>query len=435
MSTVKLLMIEDNPGDVVLIEKMLAEKAPGVYQLRKASYLKSGLEMIRSVNPDVLLLDLTLPDSRGLDALQIIVKAAPHLPVIVLTGIQDEEIATTAMKMGAQDYLVKNEVNGPVIIRSIRYAIERKQIETELRAAQERFRTIVEDQTEMICRFHPDFQLTFLNQAFCREFQKKPNDLLGTPFWALIPETEREKVMGLIGQIDPYRPHVVYEYAYKHNTHKITWQQWGVRGLFNERGTLYEFQAVGRDITELKKVEEALQQANAALKEQAIRDGLTGLFNRRYMEETLRRELFRARRNRTPVGIMLLDIDHFKMVNDRYGHAAGDEALRELGALLIKRTRAGDVACRYGGEEFVLILPGANLEQTKARAEEIRLEVKSLRPTGIRGNLTISTGVVVFPHHGLNADELLLAADNALYTAKDKGRDCVVIGKAKIEEF
>jgi diguanylate cyclase (GGDEF)-like protein len=169
------------------------------------------------------------------------------------------------------------------------------------------------------------------------------------------------------------------------------------------------------------------------LRQQAIRDILTGLFNRRYMEESLARELRRAQREKKPVGVIMFDIDHFKNFNDLFGHDGGDALLRELGAFLKKRIRGGDIISRYGGEEFVYVLPGAVLEDARLRAEEMRQGVKELLVYHLGkplGKITISFGVAAFPEHGLTSEEILKSADIALYRAKSEGRDRVVVASA-----
>jgi diguanylate cyclase (GGDEF)-like protein len=166
------------------------------------------------------------------------------------------------------------------------------------------------------------------------------------------------------------------------------------------------------------------------LQQQAIRDSLTGLFNRRYMDETLEREMQRAERHQHPIGIIMLDIDHFKRFNDIYGHHAGDLLLQAVGRFLRTHTRGEDIACRYGGEEFILVLPEASLEETRRRAEHIRTAMKHIfvEYSGqMLGGNTISLGAAVFPDHGTTADSLIDEADRALYRAKDAGRDCVVL--------
>jgi diguanylate cyclase (GGDEF)-like protein len=178
----------------------------------------------------------------------------------------------------------------------------------------------------------------------------------------------------------------------------------------------------------------ALALANVRLREtlrsQSIRDPLTGLFNRRYMEEPLDRELSRAEREGRPLSLILLDIDRFKHFNDTFGHEAGDIILTSLGALLRTASRAGDVACRYGGEEFVLILPAASLADAQRRAEEIRESIRALRVTHGGRPLEVvrcSMGIAAFPEHGGMGGALLRAADAALYRAKREGRDQVVL--------
>lgn len=166
------------------------------------------------------------------------------------------------------------------------------------------------------------------------------------------------------------------------------------------------------------------------LRQHSIRDILTSLFNRRYMEESLTRELRRAEREKRSVGVMMFDIDHFRDFNDRFGHAGGDSLLRQLGAFLNARIRGGDIVSRYGGEEFVSVLPGATLEETSIRAEELRQGVKELRiyhQGKPLGQTTISIGVAAFPKNGLTGDEILKSADNALYRAKNEGRDRVIV--------
>jgi diguanylate cyclase (GGDEF)-like protein len=183
----------------------------------------------------------------------------------------------------------------------------------------------------------------------------------------------------------------------------------------------------------------ALGLANVRLREvlrsQSIRDPLTGLFNRRYMEETLEREVRRAQRAGRPMVVLMMDLDHFKRVNDDFDHDAGDALLREIGAALLRNLRREDVACRFGGEEFVLVLPEASLADAERRAEELRAEIKRLRVSDkgrLLGPVTISIGLAAYPEHGLAGDALLHAADAALYRAKREGRDRVVIAEAEV---
>jgi diguanylate cyclase (GGDEF)-like protein len=180
----------------------------------------------------------------------------------------------------------------------------------------------------------------------------------------------------------------------------------------------------------------ALALANVKLREslqmQAVRDPLTGLYNRHYLEQALERELRRAVREKSPVGILMADIDFFKRINDTAGHAAGDEVLRELGRFFTLHLRPYDVACRFGGEEFTLILPGSTLETSARQAERLRESVRELTPSfegRPLGPLSLSLGVAAFPEDGDTAEALLSAADAALYRAKAAGRNRVVAGR------
>ncbi|HQT94358.1 MAG: hypothetical protein B7Z61_03740 [Acidobacteria bacterium 37-71-11] len=186
------------------------------------------------------------------------------------------------------------------------------------------------------------------------------------------------------------------------------------------------------------RVAEHLALALAKLKLQetlqhlSVRDPLTGLYNRRYMEETLTRELRQAERQGTHLGLIMLDIDHFKRFNDTLGHDAGDALLRELGALLQRQVRTGDVACRYGGEEFMVILQDVPPDLPRQRAERIREAAKEIRVRHgerVLDSVTLSLGVALFPEHSGSPDLLMRSADVALYRAKQEGRDRVCVAE------
>jgi len=192
-----------------------------------------------------------------------------------------------------------------------------------------------------------------------------------------------------------------------------------------------------RDITERKQAQDALLKSQAMLREQADHDHLTGLFNRRYLEVTLEREVHRAVRNQIPLGVIMLDVDHFKRFNDTYGHAAGDEILQQLGSLLLKHVRKEDIPSRYGGDEFTIILPGASLVVTQERAEFIREGARQIH-IDLEGQkhkaVTLSLGISMFPGNGSTCAAILRAADDALYLAKSQGRDRVIMADESKEQ-
>jgi diguanylate cyclase (GGDEF)-like protein len=175
-------------------------------------------------------------------------------------------------------------------------------------------------------------------------------------------------------------------------------------------------------------------QLRETLREQSIRDPLTRLFNRRYLEESLERELQIASRKKQTVAILFLDLDHFKRFNDSFGHDAGDMVLQSLADLFRTFFRATDICCRYGGEEFAIILPESSGQDAAVRADALRSEVKSLRlqyKKQTLGALSLSVGVAAFPEHASASDDLLKIADRCLYESKARGRDVVTVASLK----
>lgn len=209
--------------------------------------------------------------------------------------------------------------------------------------------------------------------------------------------------------------------------------------------------ALARAETELgqrKLIEEALNVANQKLsqrveeveylqqelREQALRDSLTGLYNRRYLNDALDRELVRAKRDRSPLSLLMIDVDHFKKVNDTHGHHVGDKILAQLATLLTTHARGSDIVCRYGGEEFLVLMPGTGEDFARSRAEEIRqksaLLIGQMEERVV--HVTLSIGIAVYPAHGENWEEVVRKADNALYQSKHEGRNCVTVWNGEV---
>ena len=215
--------------------------------------------------------------------------------------------------------------------------------------------------------------------------------------------------------------------------------------LYDRRNHPYGKLVILRDITHIMNIENALRETNEnlsqklaeiealqiKLKEEAIRDPLTGLYNRRFLQETLNREIAHANRATIPLSLAMIDLDHFKKINDTYGHAIGDLFLITLGNLLAQKTRSSDVSCRYGGEEFVIVMPAASLEEAAQRIEQLRVEFSETKIDTGNGKIciTLSAGVAGYPMHGDNDKSLLDAVDHALYAAKAAGRNCVVVAE------
>ncbi len=219
-----------------------------------------------------------------------------------------------------------------------------------------------------------------------------------------------------------------------------------ISAIFNDEGKPTHYLAVKEDITERKQAELALQKANnnltnslakveklqVLLRDMAIRDALTGLYNRHYLNETLEREFKRSERENKPLTFMIMDIDHFKKVNDTWGHPAGDAVLVALAELLRSSLRESDILCRLGGEEFLLVLPNLNQSDGLKLAETIckKCEEMPVYYEGQEMHVTVSIGMAIFPSHGNNFGEMLAAADKALYQSKHCGRNKVTVFEA-----
>ena len=295
---------------------------------------------------------------------------------------------------------------------------ERKRAEKALRESEARYRAVVEDQTELICRFLPDGTLSFVNEAYCRYFGKQRAELIGSSFMLLIPEQDREFIEEQFTSLSLENPVVTYERRVILHDGQIRWQQWTDRAIFDGQGRFIEFQSVGHDITEQVRVEEQLVYI-------ATHDALTGLPNRRLFNDRLTLELAHAQRNQQKLAVMLLDLDHFKDVNDTLGYSVGDRLLQVVGHRLRSLLRRSDTVARMGEDAFMLILPGIVREENATRVAAKILEAfrEPLMFDGYELDITTSIGVAVYPNDGGDVDALMKNADIAMYRAKEKGRD------------
>jgi diguanylate cyclase (GGDEF)-like protein/PAS domain S-box-containing protein len=324
-------------------------------------------------------------------------------------------------------------------------------VEKELRSSEERYRRLAEQSKDVIWTIDlASMRFTYISPAVERGRGFTAEEVMANPMSAAMTPESYERVKTIIdehltrisaGDRSALSAMTEIDQPHKHGGTIAT--EVVASFLLDDNGKPVTVLGVARDISQRRAVEDRLRAANdklqnqldeiqrlqAALQEQAIRDSLTGCFNRRYLDETLERELWRARREGYPLALLILDLDHFKQINDTYGHQAGDEALKEVARALQADTRHEDVLCRYGGEEFVILMPRMPLEIATQRAERWRQMIGSVcvRHGSIELNVTASIGLAAYPEHGKVPDELTQAADLALYLAKHQGRNRVVV--------
>lgn len=440
-----------------------------------------ALKIANQVMPTVILQDLVMPQIDGLTLVRYF-RANPFtrdVPLIVLSVKEDAHTKVEAFALGANDYMVKFPDRLEVIAR-IRYHSKGyinllqkyeayEKLKLSIKEEQERSRelAVLNQMSDALQTCHTE-QETYqvVGNVFTQLF---PAD---SGFLGILNETgTRMKIVATWGNLAELPPEfesetcfalqqgIIHNGEYAENEVvcpqiPLLQRQYSIcisvaaRGevlgmlhlhferhdqpepldLFRQR--IYSKEAV------IKRMAEhyALSLLNLRLREtlrlESIHDPLTGLYNRRYMEQSLERELARAERHHTDLGVIMLDIDHFKHFNDTYGHEAGDRVLQKLAAYLKRHIRDEDIICRYGGEEFILIFPEISLEHLTNRAETLRNGIKqnlSITHQNIQLTITISLGIACFPKHGNNAQEVQIAADQALYRAKAEGRDRTVV--------
>ena len=359
-----------------------------------------------------------------------------------MTGALGEEKAVDLLKQGCSDFVLKGNLARLVsaIERSLRDVTERRarrEAEEALRESEDRYRSVVDALLEGVILMDADGKIGASNPSAVRILGLNMDQLAElSPF---DPRRRTIREDGLPFPIES-RPawitlqtgepcHDVIMGVHKPDG-SLTWLSINSQPLYRHDGDKpYAVVASFVDITERRCAEAELLALQTRLREEAIHDPLTGLYNRRYLKETLKRELVRATREGRPLCILMGDIDHFKSLNDTYGHQAGDEVLRALGDLLRNCARASDIPCRYGGEEFLVVLPDMSLDVARSRAEQVRRDFAGLRITFDDTQLgsTLSIGVSACPDNGTTADELIGTADQALYEAKHTGRNRVCL--------
>lgn len=289
-----------------------------------------------------------------------------------------------------------------------------------------------------VCLTDESGHYRFMNNAYCQIYEYVREEMVGQHYSVIMPPDQIALANSQYERLLSGDTGIPTERKRQRKDGSILYIEAANALVLDSEGRKLVITTV-RDITERKQMESDLKEANEAyktlhntLREQATRDSLTGLYNRRYLNENIEREFARAKRDNYPICVMIMDIDLFKQINDTHGHIFGDEALKVLGALITANIRAGDIAFRYGGDEFIVVMPGAEIETATQRMEMLR---QTFSTTSIHNDkkeikATISVGISMFPEHGTNDSEILRSADTALYQAKQAGRNCIRIGSA-----
>lgn len=408
--TIRVLLVEDNPGDARLIRETLWLANPTEFIVEHVPTLADAQDRLREGEIDVVLLDLTLPDSFGVQTVERINAAAPEVPIVVLTGVNDEEIALRAVKANAEDYLVKGQVDESLLARTIRHAVERHRIQVELEHSEEKFRRVIATSLDGMVVVGRDGLVLFANPAAAHLFAREAEELRGLPFAYELDRDHKSELYLAGGRVVEMQ--VV----------DIEWE-----GRAANLASL-------RDITEHKRSQEALrdlysqlQVANLRLERLANVDPLTDLLNRRGLESVLQTEVARARRSGSQTVAVLLDCDDFKRINETLGHAVGDVVLKELAARLKDSLRPTDHIARIGGDEFLMLLPETRLAEGAQVAERLRLSVSDSPLRLSSGPLVVtgSLGLALVPDATSSIEELLAQTQLGLRRSKLHGKNRV----------
>ncbi|MGA1870501.1 MAG: diguanylate cyclase [bacterium] len=460
-------MIEDDPQDVKLIQIALADAADTIQNsITHVDRIGKALEQLEVKHFDVAILDLALPDSNGITTLKSLLEKAPSLPVVILTGFGDESLGIEAVHIGAQDYLVKGQLDRRMLPRIIKYAIERKQSHEELRKSKDQLKlektkleeilSIEEDLNRIV---HLDKLIDFavnkttnileadkgsimLINGNGRELYIKKHIGLNDKFVSKKNINIKDSTVGFVAEQGV--PILVSDIetdsrfsrknrlSYKSKSFmsapiKLDNEIFGIINVADKNssnGDIFSEIDLKVLIMIVRQIAVAVENANlySKLNYLTITDPLTDIYNSRYFTKSLNHEINRVNRYKGSLCLLLLDIDDFKSYNDTFGHLSGDTLLKKVSKVLKKNLRNIDIPCRYAGDEFVVILPETDICQAKIVAEKIKEKVENL---ALKTKVTVSIGIANYSKN-MNRFDLFQKADTALYEAKKAGKNLVI---------
>lgn len=413
---IRVLLVEDEAGDAHLVKMKLGQTQSGHFEVVWAQSLYEAQRYLANSFFDVMLLDLSLPDSDGLATIHSARAMSLHIPIVVLSGRGDTDFALTALEAGAVDYMVKGDFGYDGLARVVRYALLR----TEMEARNNLLIAALEAAANGIVITDKDATIMWANTAFSRLTGYSTDEAVGNNPNKLSKSGMQNGVFYqdmwanlLAGQ------HWRGELINKRKNGTLYHEELSIAPVKNSGGDITHFIGIKEDISERKQMEAQLQKL-------ASTDPLTGLFNRRMFLEQLEQE--RAKVSRLlhySAVLLMLDLDFFKRINDTYGHATGDAVLKAFAEVVRNNSRTIDIPARLGGEEFAILLAGADKKDALTMAERLRRQVADIVIDHEAGpvKITVSIGAAILLAEDINCEAVLHRADAALYEAKDRGRN------------
>jgi len=417
-----LLLVEDNPGDARLLREMFQEQGSHNTELTHVECISEAEKHLAEHAFDIIVLDLGLPDAQGLGAVRRAHAAAPRVPLVVLTGMDDESLATQALQEGAQDYLIKGQIDARGLLRALRYAIERKAMEEALFVEKERAQVTLNSIGDAVVCTDISGNITFLNLVAEKMTGWSWLEAASRPMaevLRILDATSRETTP------NPMNKAVGRNRTVHLPSNCILIRRDGfeipiedcVSPIHDRDGQATGAVIVFRDVSAARAM--ALQMAHSAQ-----HDFLTSLPNRMLFNDRVSQAIVLAARHMKKVAVLFLDLDGFKHINDSLGHPIGDKLLQSIAKRLVDCVRGSDTVSRQGGDEFVVLL--SEMDQAEDAALSARRMLKSVaeaHPIDQHDlHVTTSIGLSVYPDDGLDAETLIKNADTAMYQAKENGR-------------
>ena len=416
-----VLLIEDDPAVARVIQEALADASDDPFIVEWVRQLSDGLERLSKGGMAAVLLDLFLPDSKGINTFGVLSLAAPGVPILVLGGLGDEDIAKEAVNRGAQDYLLKIRLDSYSLTRALHSTIARKAVEDALFLEKERAQVTLNSIGDAVISTDISGNITYLNQVAERMTGWSGEEASGRPFgevFQIIEGVTREPAC------NPMQLAVTQNQAVGLTSNCILIRRDGCESaiedstapIHSRTGQVIGAVIVFRDVSEARAM-------RLKMTHLAQHDFLTDLPNRLLLNDRITQAISLSRRHSKPLAVLFLDLDGFKHINDSLGHEIGDKVLQLVAHRLVACVRASDTVSRHGGDEFVVLLSEvADAGDAAFLAERILSALEIPYAISERDvHLSASIGISIYPQDGHDADFLIKSADTAMYQAKGKG--------------